>query len=457
MVEDYASRTDLVASADAGIAALETEIAGLQAKLFALKRTRNALTPLCRLPNEILGLILLHVHAPSPLAPFTSKADVMLTFTRYKRWEQAILSCTRMYELAMSTPVWPVPRIREYLYRAGSFPLTVVWGYPGEGSWPGDIWMAVALACTCMERSRAINIIFKDTMPHVLLMTSRIMKQRAPSLKALHLSLDSHLDASSDLLQSLELYPALTELHITNAIITTPLYAQLPLLTDLHLDNINTDQCAESIISLLHHTPCLKDFYFGIFPENESEDDGMTLDAPGHDLELPFLDTIIGEASPRFMSSFLRSLSLRAHRLDFIYLEVSPYMQDDEADFRFLEAFQEMSKHWRAMTKLPLLSARWSWEFDPSHFPYSNIDLSLSHMKTRSQCGSERVMNQFDANAHYVDNHETFYREHGLNVLSIEIVQLPRHPINEDPLLTWSSKPDKIVSNHAPNLRDLTF
>jgi hypothetical protein len=168
---------------EAAISAIEMEIAHLQSKLVALKSTRNKFSAICRLPNEILGRILFHM---KPKPPTTSV--VLVDFSPKRAWNQAILSCSHIYQVAISTPelwdhisfTWRSDLINIYLDRSGTLPLTIVW--PASSMFTRNTKIDATLACECFRRSSAASFSTVDLSPSGLALLPPLMKQAAPNL-----------------------------------------------------------------------------------------------------------------------------------------------------------------------------------------------------------------------------------------------------------------------------------
>jgi hypothetical protein len=420
---------------EAAISAIEMEIAHMQSKLVALKSTRNKFTAICRLPNEILGRILFHM---KPKPPTTSV--VLVDFSPKRAWDQAILSCSHIYQVTISTPelwdhisfTWRSDLINIYLDRSGTLPLTIVW--PASSMFTRNPKIDATLACECFRRSSAASFSTVDLSPSGLALLPPLMKQAAPNLTVLGLTLGEHNEI---FLQSLNLHPALTLLCIKATVIRDPLNAYLPSLTRLDLNSICTDMSGKPILDLLRYTPKLAELlYDGVYDNDEGDHSEIPLETPGHDLILPHLRRVKFQATPRIISAFFRALSPHDHQLGTIIVKASALDSEQVVDDHHWEVLQELEVHWKAMTGGSFPSARWVSRSGFGNGRYIDI---------HTLAGSTPHL---DVDVSYTEQHAPLYREHNMDIDSIKIVGLHSR--------LWTEL-DDLVSRHALRLKHVTF
>jgi hypothetical protein len=100
-----------IASLEARISAIEQlESNGpnleLKSKLLMLKRERNAFTPFCAVPDEIVGriLIALMIEPENPFGFFETDA-----FLSSPKWGRVMRVCSRIRTVALHTPqLWSI-------------------------------------------------------------------------------------------------------------------------------------------------------------------------------------------------------------------------------------------------------------------------------------------------------------------------------------------------------------
>jgi hypothetical protein len=169
----FKSPAEEVVTVKAKFTFIETEIVRLQAQVMTLKKTRNGLTPLCRLPVEILGRIFVQTQAPAQRKPFTYGRDPKFhDFGCHQDWEIAISICSHVYRVCMTTPElwayvdlsWPTSKIEVYTARACDLDLTLVWSTTIDSDIvvrSEAIDINATIAGACFQRARAADISFE--------------------------------------------------------------------------------------------------------------------------------------------------------------------------------------------------------------------------------------------------------------------------------------------------------
>jgi hypothetical protein len=322
MVLGHSPRQDAIVAADEDIMALESEIARLQAQTIVTKRMRNNLTSLCRLPNEILGRILLYVQsfANSLHKLQNSHHDRVHDFSHSREWQQVLLCCSHIYHVSMSTPrlwtyidaSWPLQRISQLASRSGILPLTIQLGKA-----LADCRGNQAVVKGCFQRSHAANIslLGVESAEHEAI--KKIMNQQALYLSSLHLNLDQREDGS--FLDLLQLYPRLIELFIMQGTLRRPIPIQALRLSRLHLHHVHMDRCLRPLTDMLQRMPVLTELLFDqVYQTNTlfvSRSQALT------DLTLPHLQRLLLRGSPVIARNFLKELSSKTPSLQEIIVD----------------------------------------------------------------------------------------------------------------------------------------
>jgi hypothetical protein len=267
------SPAEEIATVDLRIAAIEMEIARLQAQVMTLKKTRNGLTPLCRLPVEILGWIFLQTQVVKPNVHKGKSRNASLYYFGYDgEWEKAISICSYVYRVCSNLPElwahidlsWPSNKIERHMSLSQSHQLTLVWS-PNDGRQHAD-WhrfdLDIGVASACFQRASAANILLKHSFPNEILHIIELIKQPAPRLSTLHF--DSHYendwqdeDDGTYISNFLMGYPAMTELSLHGFEFYHSVNTPLVLLSRLHIGTIFTEYNLHSVLDTLRGTPNL--------------------------------------------------------------------------------------------------------------------------------------------------------------------------------------------------------
>jgi hypothetical protein len=302
------------------VSIMEKKMTLLRSRLIAIKRGRNNLTPLCKIPNEVLVQILLHIQTSPVREPQHVHHARLCSFTHNKHWHDITLVCVHMYETAMSTPelwtyvdlAWPPSRVASYLSRSKSLSLIVNWLVLSDSEKVSTRWEeSVPLARSCYARAHAVNMVQRGMRHHDPQGVEHVIDQPNSALTVLHVYLGSkHYDFS----RRLSLHPALVELSITRARLVRSLgdgidipIPTLPQLSRLHLSHMLGDSTLSHLFELLKHNPGLSELVLSDFNHIPSGDPH-----PGsheRSVKMPHLRSLILIVRPEVICCFMRALS----------------------------------------------------------------------------------------------------------------------------------------------------
>jgi hypothetical protein len=170
----------------------------LRSRLIAMKRGRNNLTPLCRIPNEVLVQILLHTQTSPIREPQHAYHARFCNFAYNERWHDITLACIHMYETATSTPelwtyvdlAWPPSRVTSYLSRSKSLSLMLNWIVLSDSNTGSAQWEeSLALARSCYSRAHAVNMVQRGMRYHETQSMKQVIDQPNSTLTILHVYL----------------------------------------------------------------------------------------------------------------------------------------------------------------------------------------------------------------------------------------------------------------------------
>jgi hypothetical protein len=439
----------------------------MAAQLIAMKKEHNGLSPLCRIPPEVMSRILLHTQHPAStlnsdgnVGSDESECHVCNQEDRALldlQWETVMLVCTRMYETSISTPElwayvstrWPLSRTKRYLSRAGQVPLAVHWAVVHnytDGGGGLSYTTDMAISRIIVQRSRVIHLNMSDIPPAELKLLLRFDDQPAPHLSTLHVNLAY---ANESFLQLLKTCTTLTDISVANCTITDELLAnvRLPLLTRLHLSDVDIDASLRGLIALLRTTLLLEELVLTAVSIIEQEDDdddtegGHVDDADADEdtleirhealersLYLPSLRKLVLFAWPHIICTLLRVVSLDVFLLQKLKVNPHGYFGKRMPSSALDKMLQEVAVR---LNTAGILVPHGKWIWAPSLQEESmSIIFSSSGDATLS----------FHLQLVYYDDHAPVYRRHNIAIDTIEVEDL-----TPDVFSSWKLELDKIM------------
>jgi hypothetical protein len=424
-------KLDSIAAADVEITSLESQIARLQTQLVAMKKTRNSFTPLCQLPYEILGRILLQVQAPALRKPISSHFDGLLhDFEHDQDWEKGImLTCSRVREVCIGTSLlwahidlsWPIHKIKEHLMRAGTVNLTLQWRPADRTTLQDDvharkeIQLIKPIILACLHRACATYISLKYNIDKEAQTIMQILAgcTRAPKLTILHVDLDRKYGQA--VLQSPKLSSTLVQLSLWNFALDIPVTAHFPRLLRMHLQNVFMDQYPKRLIQLLQRAPNLTDLVLNEMHVHSVYGDVFPL--PEDTLTLRSLRSLVLIGNPLLVFGALTALAPLDHPLLqelVVEAQFEHPTRPSESAIPFL-LFQKTMAHWNAISR-SLLSVKIVWkpcEDEQSLF----LDICTPPL---------HVSPTLTLRTLYCDDEASLdlYRHHGIELRTIEVAWL---------------------------------
>jgi hypothetical protein len=452
MSSRLSSKHDDIAAADESIAAIETTIARLQTQLITMKKERNRLTPLYRLPDELLSRILFYTQACTLTDRVGFARSRLYDFDFDPQWEKAILASARIYQIAISTPKlwayvsieWPESRVRKYAERAGAAHMTVQWEHDLDSLFLDEYGDEIekyfnvpnALANRYFQRSSAVNLSLFHLTADEKHTIAQAIDQLAPDLLTLHVNL---WEEDASFLESLKNYPALTELSIENGQIIQLFGAQFLQLTRLHMESINIS--SQVVTDILQNTPNLSELLFDMVSDWNHETMSV-LKPPEHSLLLPQLRKLLLYASPGIIRDVLTLLSLNVPYLQEVHINDLAWSgtQEPTDNVLFEELFVKAMGRWHSMG-LPLPPATWICN---SH--YKNV--SWLYLNTPSD--SDRL---FQLRIRYSPDLLALYQQHNIVINTVEINNLGADLDSS----RWNTSLHEFQSRHLQHLKRLRF
>jgi hypothetical protein len=444
--------------------------ASLQSELIAAKKVHNGLTPLCRLPDEILTQIL--VHTQRPVSHDNELLDAcgsgLYDFSYDQHWSSAVVPiCTRIRDLAISTPElwthvnisWPSDRIRQHLARAQALDLTLTWEtFIEDVEVQADGLLRkvdAVLARVCFQKSRVANItMFDPDNPEFVELFARITQPSAsiPDASALRvLRIIQEYDDGS-FLGWIDAHQSLIEAYILMGSVQMPIEACLPHLMRLHLKDLYVDDHFLHVIRFLQHTPSLTELLLdGVLIWGQAE----MAQTQTHDLvlDLPCLRRLVLVASPSVIRSLLTALSpvvpaLRDIVVDALYHTTTSLTSFEE--MVFVDLFRLVVLRWKTVSVLPFPCAQLVGALDH----YSGISLRLQICTPRSS----NIAPRLSFKTIHLDENPTLlslYQQHELVIDTLRIEDLETNEI----LGSWTTVLDELVNSldHMPALKMLVF
>jgi hypothetical protein len=456
----FKSPAEEVVTVKAKFTFIETEIARLQAQVMTLKKTRNGLTPLCRLPVEILGRIFVQTQAPAQRKPFTYGRDPKLhDFGCHQDWEIAISICSHVYRVCMTTPElwayvdlsWPTSKIEVYTARACDLDLTLVWSTTISSDIvvrSEAIDINATIAGACFQRARAADISFEHNNAVERAIITQVQRQLAPRLSILHLEMNDYEDKKDQdmALQVLELYPTLIELSLRYVILLQPLDMRLSLLSRLHIVNMFTDPNLGYVIGFLRHTPCLTELLLEYIYASHHLD--LQVDSVlKNSLTLAHLQKLWIGGDHFVVRNLLVALTPHTPLLQDILIQPDfskPFSPECTSSS---DIFSETVNIWRHISNSPLPPAQITWSSsieDPSPLD------DPSHINICTPCDA---LHSFKFSTIFQDSDMSLYRQYGLKFDAIRISFM-----NPDDLTSsWTIILDQITRKYAPQTKKLSF
>jgi uncharacterized small protein (DUF1192 family) len=105
---------DNLAAMDEKIMLMESEILRVQAELIKTKKKRNTFAPIFRLPHELLVRILFHTQVSLSTTENVFCHPSLHKFSFDADWEKAMIICTRVYHVSISSPeLWAQVKYRK--------------------------------------------------------------------------------------------------------------------------------------------------------------------------------------------------------------------------------------------------------------------------------------------------------------------------------------------------------
>jgi hypothetical protein len=435
-----------VLTIDKKIAAVELEIARLQAQVIDMKRTRNSLTPLCRLPSEILVDIILRTQAPE-LRKFDGGYNPLLyNFEHDQKWEKVTLTCSHIHHMCIVTPylwthidlLWSNTKILRYIARSGVVNLTLYWD-PAEyvmPRFPKSREVDAFLTRRCFDRDCAAQISLTSNSEHERAVIMQAVEESAKHFKTLHIDL-----SNSDYwtwLNPLKIYPALVELSITRGSIHVPMTIHIPLLSRLHLHEVTLDNGLPPLIELLQHTPLLTEVLLCEVVSHKTYERITSLSK--HSLNLPALCRMVLIGCPFIIHGLLAALSplplLQELLVDADFEYIDPLQ-----DLIYSSLFRQVVMRWGQISKSSLPPAKFVWTTGEEESRLLDIRTPRS------------VTPALTFRTIYCDNEMPLYRQCGLEFKTICVSQLSPDETSSP----WTIMLNEIIDLCAPDIKELAL
>jgi hypothetical protein len=457
MILGHAFAFNTIYAADEHIALLESQIARLQAELCVAKRTRNHLSPLCRMPNEILTYIL----RLTQIEDLYNEPTRLYDFSYNSRWVNAMQTCTRIHEVCVLCPVlwsyidlsWPTRQIREHLSRAQDLDLILKWDsiiQEGYDRYYGISFthtledMDMSLAGACFRRSRAaeIHLLNHDDTDFTELL-SQATSQMALALTTVHL-----VQEFGDQLGSFfgwlteHMHPAIVELTISSGTMGKHIEANLPRLQRLHLHDIDVDGHFRFVIDFLQHTPRLTELLLDKVRLNTTAHED--LEVREGSLSLADLKRIVLLGNAIVICNLLTALSPTIRELQEMVVDVESNQEEWSQAEHDVSAklFRKVMQHCKAGTGLPLPCAQLVGKF-----PSSSELIEQSYIQVRT---SGNAIPALALKTIHRNDQAHLYRQFGLEFDTLELQR-----INDT---QWTTLLELIGSLEGmPVLKELTF
>jgi hypothetical protein len=415
------SYQDDVLTIEKRIAVVESEIARLQAQVVEMKRTRNSLTPLCRLPSEILGQILLRTQAPDWRRFIRGYDPLLYDFEHNPKWEKVALTCSHIRDSCITTPLlwthidllWPVDKISTYMKRSGVVKSTLRWDpadyimtrYPESRK---QITVDVSLARACFNKACAAEILLRDVAYHHSTVIMQVVQESAQNLTTLHVDLCN--GNYWTWLHPLKIYPALVELSIMRGSIRGPITVHLPLLSRLHLNGITLDNGILPLIMLLRQTPLLTEVLLCQVESDANYESIVSLSEQS--LTLPVLCRMVLIGCPFLILGLLTMLSplplLRELVINADFEDIDPLEEPISSSL-----FQRVMMFWSQISGSSLPHTKLVWT------PGSSEKSWLLDIRT-----PRNVTPAFTLRTIYCDDEMFAYQQYGLEFKTIRVSQL---------------------------------
>jgi hypothetical protein len=329
-----------------GTSGAQYKSTAFEAQLIAAKKRFNHSSPLCTIPNEILGRILLHTQATTqPRRGAIDAYDFYMDHLGpYSKWKNMMLVCSHIRKIAVSTPelwthvdlAWPSDCISMVLSRAKTLPLTFsAWTvYRGRERSQED----VSLAAVCFRRAYAASIDFMDDFG--MREIAQVTNQLAPSLISLYVGLQN--DQEHSFTASLKHYPALVHLTLESGGLGERIEARMPCLTRFRVNNIQVGSDLRDSIGFLQYSPLLTEFIFDEGEPSEPNDD-ETLLPP---LSFPQLRLLVLIGSPCIVRGILTAIKSPIPLLASLAVDMRD-PEDPIADNILPDIIKRIMVHWR--------------------------------------------------------------------------------------------------------------
>jgi hypothetical protein len=274
---------------------IDGRITVLESELLALRRQRNSLTQIVRLPSEILVAIIEHIqhdeHGPNHRFPCQ---------TYDKSWVRIMLVCKLFHTIALQTPTfWNILDHRNHSQRwinisasrSGGVPLYVRYR---KGDQVDEQWTQVQSA-ELYERE----------------LVTAALGMPAPALRALSIYADndnSTLIVSDHLLMNVSV--RLTCLKLEGSAVILEGAPPMPCLRRLEIKSIRTDINFNALCQLLAQSPNIEVLlirYLYLMPSLRAVDANQVMAVPER-ISLPQLQELFVEDTPAEVGAVLRIL-----------------------------------------------------------------------------------------------------------------------------------------------------
>jgi hypothetical protein len=445
---DSKQKLNELTSADEKIALVELEIARLQLQVADMKKSRNRLIPFCRLPSEILGRIFLETQVPKHSLPSEESQNASLYDFGYDdQWERAISICSHVYLVCLNTPelwahvnlTWPTSKIQQCMSLSKGHNLTVLW-IPKRRQTRQDLDVAVASAC--FQRASAANIMMKNSSRDHISPIIGVIRQLVPGLSTFHFDMgecdwpDEHNGIT--ILDLLELYPNIVELHLGHVDLYRSISHPLLHLSRLYISNAFTDYNLHSVLDTLQKTPNLTELVLDIIPPDGEQHQDI---APRDSLTLAHLRKLRLEGSYSFVYLFLMALSPHISEMQELQVHLEQVRHGHDLDIMSSDIFRKVATLWTSISGLPLPPAKLAWFPNFNHISSLEIQTSKNAMPTLGL----RVL--------YRNEDLPLHKHNGLKIDTIEV-----HHLSTDQLANpWTNLLDQIADVLAPRLTRLEF
>jgi hypothetical protein len=442
------SISDQITLADERIASLELEIARLQTRVTDMKKSRNSLTPFCRLPSEILGRIFLHTQVPTrPNQNQAIQHESLYDFGYNPAWEKAMSTCSHIYSICSTTPElwayihlsWSKSKIERYVSRLKDVNLTFLWGgRVDEDKRDATNDLDVGLASACFRQASAAKLKILYHVRHEIERIINVINQSAPRLLSLHLDLDNN-DVEHLGLHLLSQYPSLTELSFAHLGLRRSINAPLPLLSRLHINTLLIDYHLHPLLDTIKQTPNLTELVLEyIWSRNEQEHRDV---APRDGLNLVHLCKLELSGSYNAVHTLFMALSPRMPVLQ--NMQIHPLCPDADHITRRMSSdiFRKTMKIWSSISSRPLPPARMTWSLYRNVFSFLDI------------CTAVNIFPALGLHTLFCDEEESRYNLYGLKFDRIEVEGVEFGQIS----VPWTTLLNQSSTQFAPRLKQLTF